>query len=63
MLWLGKRSLIRDRKRGSSSSINFETFMSLRTRITIVVSVNFGYSLLVEPSVFSTDRMFLRPKS
>ena len=52
-----------DMNSGSSSSTNFEMFMSLNTLITILVSDDLGLALLVIPSVFNTDKIFLRPKS
>ena len=54
---------MREMKSGSSSSTSFETFMSFRILITVVVSVSLGFSLLALPRVLSTDRMFLSPKS
>ena len=37
--------------------------MSLRTLITMVLSVSLGRALLLAPKVLNTDKMFLRPKS
>lgn len=42
---------------------SFERFMSLKTLITMVLSVSFGLALLLAPRVLKTDRIFLRPKS
>ena len=42
---------------------SLERFMSLRTLMTMVLSVSPGLALLLAPNVLSTDKIFLRPKS
>lgn len=59
----GKRSLIRERNSGSSSSTSLDRFMSRRPRITIVCSGSSGFALLTPPSVRRTERILRSPKS
>ena len=42
---------------------SLDRFMSRRTRMTVVLSLSFGYFLFTVPRVRSTDRMLRRPKS
>lgn len=43
--------------------MSFERFISLKTRITIVLSESFEFTLFAAPNVLRTDNIFLRPKS
>lgn len=43
--------------------MSLERFMSLRTRMTIVLSESLELTLLDAPKVLSTDNIFRRPKS
>lgn len=43
--------------------MSFERFISLKTRITIVLSESLEFTLFDAPNVLNTDNMFLRPKS
>ena len=60
---LGKRSLMRLMKRGSSSSTSLEMFMLCSTLIMMVLSLSVGLERFTAPSMRSTDRMLRRPKS
>lgn len=43
--------------------MSFERFISLKTRITMVLSESFEFTLFAAPNVLRTDSIFLRPKS
>ena len=43
--------------------MSFERFMSLKTRMTIVLSVSLELTLFAAPKVLNTDNIFRRPKS
>lgn len=43
--------------------MSFERFISLKTRITMVLSESFEFTLFAAPNVLRTDNIFLRPKS
>lgn len=42
---------------------SLERFMSLRPLITVLISLSSGLALFCDPSVLSTERIFLNPKS